>query len=78
MQQLADLLKAEICLPARQEVADLGARRRLPQLAGADSLEALTARLEQTQQQVYALFQALVEKPATPYLGLADSLNTGS
>lgn len=76
-------LLAATRLAGRDEAADPARwppalARRLPQLAGTDSLDDLTARLDQTQQQVFALFKTLVDKPATPYLGLADSLTTGS
>jgi glutamate-ammonia-ligase adenylyltransferase len=53
-------------------------RRRLPKLVGAADFNAVTAQLSATQQAVRALFERLVEKPAAPYLSLADSLNQSS
>lgn len=49
--------------------------RRLPSLVDARDLTALTRRLQKTQAEVQALFAALVDTPAEPYLALADSLN---
>jgi glutamate-ammonia-ligase adenylyltransferase len=49
--------------------------RRMPALAGEKDMAALTRRLKKTQSAVLALFDALVDKPAVPYLALADSIN---
>ena len=48
--------------------------QRLPSLLGEKSMTALTRRVQKTQAAVHALFAALVDTPAEPYLALADSL----
>lgn len=52
--------------------------QRLPVLLGDKTMTALTRRLQKTQAAVHALFDALVDTPAEPYLSLADSLNPDS
>lgn len=49
--------------------------QRLPELVGDKDMPALTRRLAKMQAAVHDLFITLVDKPAEPYLSLADSLN---
>ncbi|HEX6957298.1 MAG TPA: bifunctional [glutamine synthetase] adenylyltransferase/[glutamine synthetase]-adenylyl-L-tyrosine phosphorylase [Ferrovibrio sp.] len=53
-------------------------KRRLPALVKAADFDAMSERLADCQRAVFAQFEALVEKPAAPYLSMADSIGAGS